>query len=66
MHGEVGLVEMTDGDMEWVLLGMMDMGKWKIIIYDNRIRNIRNSIFILNHFYFSGWGSDNDTTIINN
>jgi hypothetical protein len=42
MHGEVGLVEMTDGDMEWVLLGMMDMGKWKIIIYDNRIRNIQN------------------------
>jgi hypothetical protein len=29
MHGEVVLVGMMDGDMEWVLLDMVAMGKIK-------------------------------------
>jgi hypothetical protein len=57
MHGEAVLVIMVDGDMEWVLV---DMGKLK-----NNNQNLSKNLD-LNNFYFSGWGGDNDNTIINN
>jgi hypothetical protein len=41
MHGEAVLVNMMDGDMVWALADIMvDMGKLKIIVYHNRMRNI--------------------------
>jgi hypothetical protein len=58
MHGEAVLMDMMDGDMVWVLQDIMvDMG---------RLRNIRKIILIWNNFHFSGFGVDNDTTVINN
>jgi hypothetical protein len=43
MHGEK-VLDMVDGDMEWVLVDLVAMGKLKIIVYNNKIRNIRNKM----------------------
>ena len=72
----VVMVVMVDGDMEWVPLDIMgdrvtewgleeimvDTGRLQICFYDYRMKNIRDIIASC----FSGWGADNDTTIINN
>jgi hypothetical protein len=57
MHGEVDLVVMEAGVMEWDLLDMVVvvMGKFSVI-------RLNNYIFK----YFSGWGGGNDTSVVNN
>jgi hypothetical protein len=55
MHGEVDLVVMEAGVMEWEVVDMVVTGMFNII-------QLNNYIFK----YFSGWGGGNDTTVVNN
>ena len=59
MRGDMVLVvTVVDGVMVWDL--------WDIILDMGRLTNIQKIVSILNNIYFSGFGIDNDTTIINN
>jgi hypothetical protein len=46
--------------------GVMAWGPWDIILDLGRFMNIWKIVSISNNFYFSGFGIDNDTTVINN